>query len=81
LIGNIFEEDFASIFQRVEDRGIRVKSNEIEQCSGCKFVSNCAGGCRAGAWFTYGTLEHHDELCEVNYASNLSRLLIGAGLK
>lgn len=79
-IGNIFEEDFPAIFQRVQDRGLRVKSHDIEQCSGCKFVSTCAGGCRAGAWFTYGTLEHPDPLCDANYASNLSRLLVGAGV-
>jgi radical SAM protein with 4Fe4S-binding SPASM domain len=79
-IGNVFQEDFEAIFQRVADRGIRVRSNEIEKCSGCKFVSNCAGGCRAGAWFTYGTLEHEDELCDINYASRLQRLLVGAGV-
>jgi radical SAM protein with 4Fe4S-binding SPASM domain len=79
LIGNVFQEDFSAIFQRVEDRGLRVKSNEIEKCSGCKFVSNCAGGCRAGAWFNYGTLESEDELCDINYASHLRRLLVGAG--
>jgi len=79
-IGNIFEEDFDRIFQHVADRGLRVKSHEIEKCSGCKFVSNCAGGCRAGAWFTYGTLEHEDDICDVNYASNLGRLLVGAGV-
>lgn len=78
-IGNAFQEDFTAIFKRVEERGLRVRSNEIEKCSGCKFVSNCAGGCRAGAWFTYGTLEHEDELCDINYRSHLSRLLIGAG--
>ncbi len=80
LIGNIFKEDFTAIFDRVEQRGLRVKSHEIEKCSGCKFVSNCAGGCRAGAWFTYGTLEHEDELCDANYRSQLSRLLVGAGI-
>lgn len=79
LIGNILQEDFAAIFQRVEDRGLRVKSNEIEKCSGCKFVSTCAGGCRAGAWFNYGTLEREDELCDINYSSHLKRLLVGAG--
>jgi radical SAM protein with 4Fe4S-binding SPASM domain len=79
LIGNIFQEDLAAVFRRVEERGLRVKSNEIEKCSGCKFVSNCAGGCRAGAYFTYGTLESCDDLCDINYASHLNRLLIGAG--
>jgi radical SAM protein with 4Fe4S-binding SPASM domain len=76
-IGNIFQEDFPAIFRRVEERGIRVKSHEIEKCSGCKFNSTCAGGCRAGAWFTYGTLEHEDEMCEVQYPAYLRRLLVG----
>jgi radical SAM protein with 4Fe4S-binding SPASM domain len=76
-IGNIFQENFDAIFRRVEERGIRVKSSEIEQCSGCKFNSTCAGGCRAGAWFTYGTLEHHDEMCEIQYPAYLRRLLVG----
>ncbi len=79
LIGNIFNEEFPAIFRRVEERGLRVKSNEIEKCSGCKFVSSCAGGCRAGAWFHHGTLEHEDELCELNYKSHLRRLLVGVG--
>jgi radical SAM protein with 4Fe4S-binding SPASM domain len=80
VIGNVLKEDFASIFKHVEERGIRVKSNEIEKCSGCKFVSTCAGGCRAGAWFTYGTLEHEDEMCEDTYPAKLQRLLVGARL-
>ena len=75
VIGNVFEEDFDAIFARVEERGIRVESHEIETCSGCKFVSTCAGGCRAGAYFTYGTFQHKDELCDLNYASHLHRLL------
>jgi len=79
LIGNIFQEDFPAIFRRVEEKGLRVKSNEIEKCSGCKFVSNCAGGCRAGAWFTHGTLEAEDDLCDINYSSHLHKLLVGAG--
>ena len=79
LLGNVFDDGFDSIFKRVEERGIRVRSNEIEECSGCKFVSTCAGGCRAGAWFTYGTLQQHDSLCDINYTSHLRKLLIGAG--
>jgi radical SAM protein with 4Fe4S-binding SPASM domain len=81
VIGNIFREDFPQIFQRVADKQIRVKSHEIEQCSGCKFNSTCAGGCRAGAWFNYGTFEHHDELCDRNYAFQLEKLLIGATMQ
>lgn len=81
ILGNVFEEDFDRIFQRVEEKGIRVHSHEIEQCSSCKFISTCGGGCRAGAWFTYGTLQHHDEHCDANYASNLKKLLVGAGVQ
>lgn len=79
-IGNIFQEDFDAIFHRVDEMGLRVKSHEIEKCSGCKFVSNCGGGCRAGAWFTYGTLQREDDLCDLNYRSHLARLLVGAGV-
>jgi radical SAM protein with 4Fe4S-binding SPASM domain len=81
IIGNIFQEDFPAIFQRVEDKQLRVKSYEIEQCSGCKFNSTCAGGCRAAAWFTYGTLEHHDDLCDRNYSLQLEKLLSGGTMK
>ena len=79
-IGNILEEDFDRIYQRVAERGLRVRSDEIEKCSACKFVSTCAGGCRAGAWFIYGTLQHEDEFCDLYHASNLNRLLVGAGV-
>ncbi len=77
VIGNLFREDFASIFKRVEERGIRVKSSEIEKCSGCKFVSTCGGGCRASAWFNFGTLEHEGEGCEVICGHKLRQLLAG----
>ncbi len=78
VIGNVFEEDFDAIFARVEERGLRVKSHEIEACSGCKFVSTCAGGCRAGAYFNYGTFQHQDELCDLSNTAHLRRLLVGA---
>src|SRR5947209_4203888 len=41
MIGNVFQENFEQIFLRVEQKGLRVKSYEIEGCSSCKFVSNC----------------------------------------
>jgi radical SAM protein with 4Fe4S-binding SPASM domain len=78
ILGNLFEEEFETIFKRVAERGIRVESHEMPKCSSCKFVSTCGGGCRAGAWFTYGTLAREDGLCELNYSSQLRRLLIGA---
>lgn len=74
IIGNIFEDDFPAIFTRTEVRGLRVKSYEIPKCGGCKFVSNCGGGCRMGAYFAHGTLKREDDLCDVNYASQVRRL-------
>jgi radical SAM protein with 4Fe4S-binding SPASM domain len=81
VIGNLFREDFAAIFRRVEEKHIRVMSYEIEQCSGCKFNSTCAGGCRAGAWFTYGTMEHPSDACESSYVLQLDKLLIGGAIQ
>lgn len=71
IIGNVFQESFASMFERAKQKGIRVKSYETEKCSGCKFVSTCGGGCRAGAYYAYGTFRREDDLCEVNYKSHL----------
>jgi radical SAM protein with 4Fe4S-binding SPASM domain len=81
IIGNLFEEDFDAIFRRVREKNIRVESPEIPKCSSCKFVSTCGGGCRAGAWFAYGSLAREDNLCSMNYESSLKRLLVGAGAR
>jgi radical SAM protein with 4Fe4S-binding SPASM domain len=81
IIGNLFEEDFDAIFRRVREKKIRVESHEIPKCSGCKFVSTCGGGCRAGAWFSYGSLAREDNLCDMNYESSMKRLLVGASTR
>jgi radical SAM protein with 4Fe4S-binding SPASM domain len=74
-LGNIFEVEFADIFQEAQDRGIRTKSNEIEGCSSCNFVSRCAGGCRMGAYYSTGSFKKSDNLCNYNYQGNLRRAL------
>jgi radical SAM protein with 4Fe4S-binding SPASM domain len=74
IIGNLFAESFDTILTRTEESGLRVRSYEIPKCSGCKFVSNCGGGCRMGAYFAYGTLKREDDLCEVNYKTNIRKL-------
>lgn len=78
VIGNIFREEFADIFATVERRKIRVKSYEIPKCSGCKFNSTCGSGCRAGAYFAYGTFMREDDLCDLNYRSASRQLIAGA---
>jgi radical SAM protein with 4Fe4S-binding SPASM domain len=78
ILGNLYTESFAEIFARAEAQHVRVMSHEIPKCSGCKFVSNCAGGCRAGAWFTYGSLAREDNLCSLNYESSLRKLVRSA---
>ncbi len=79
ILGNLFEDDFDDIFRRVKERKIRVESSDIEKCSGCKFVSTCGGGCRAGAFFAYGSVDREDGLCSLNYRSNLRRILLSVG--
>lgn len=73
ILGNIFEQSFDDIYGRCEDLGIRVPSSAISKCSGCKFTSRCGGGCRAGAFYAFGSLAREDDLCAVNYASQTRR--------
>lgn len=75
ILGNAFVDDFETILARGIERRIRIRSDEIEKCSVCKFVSRCAGGCRAGAWFAYGSLRREDDLCSLNYRTQLATLL------
>lgn len=79
VLGNLFQGDsFGTIFARAIDRKIRVRSHEIPKCSGCKFVSNCGGGCRANAWFAYGSVAREDSQCGLNYAAQMHRSLAAA---
>jgi radical SAM protein with 4Fe4S-binding SPASM domain len=73
ILGNIFEQSFEDIYRKSAELGIRVPSFEIPKCGGCKFTSRCGGGCRAGAFYAYGSLAREDDLCEVNYASQMQR--------
>ena len=74
-LGNIFEQSFEDLFEEARLKGIRTKSNEIEACGSCSFVSRCAGGCRMGAYYENGGFDKNDSLCHYNYQSNLRRAL------
>jgi radical SAM protein with 4Fe4S-binding SPASM domain len=76
VLGNIFEQSFDDIYRKCADLGIRVPSTEITKCSTCKFTSRCGGGCRAGAFYSYGSLAREDDLCDLNYASQMRRIVL-----
>ena len=76
ILGNIFEQSFERIYDHCAELGIRVPSSEISKCGGCKFTSRCGGGCRAGAFYAFGSLAREDDLCDVNYASQTRRVVI-----
>jgi radical SAM protein with 4Fe4S-binding SPASM domain len=76
ILGNIFEQSFDDIYGKCTELGIRVPSSEISKCSTCKFTSRCGGGCRAGAFYAYGSLAREDDLCDVNYAGQMRRVVL-----
>lgn len=78
ILGNIFFQSFDDIFEKSKQIGLRVPSLDIPKCSGCKFNSRCGGGCRAGAFYAYGSLAREDDLCEINYANEFRKLVAEA---
>lgn len=75
ILGNLHDTDFEAIFERAAERGMRTPSHQIPKCSQCTFVAACGGGCRAAAWFAYGSMSREDDQCELHYRSALERLL------
>ena len=75
LLGNLLIENFQTIFQRSDEMSIRVFSYDIPKCKECKFVSTCGGGCRAGAYYNYGSFKREDNLCEILYKSQIDGFL------
>ena len=74
IMGNVFREDFDTILARAEGLGLRRPAVEIEKCRSCVFVSTCGGGCKADAYFTYGTLNREESLCELLFRTNMQKL-------
>ncbi|MGZ8710680.1 MAG: radical SAM protein [Thermoanaerobaculia bacterium] len=75
LLGNLRDAPFETLFERAAERGFRLPSHAIPKCSRCTFVGTCGGGCRAAAWFAYGTARREDDQCELLYRGALGRLL------
>lgn len=74
ILGNFLTDSVEDIIKRGENSKTRVKSHQIPKCSKCPFVSTCAGGCRASAFYTQGTLAAEDEFCEILYKFEIDKL-------
>jgi radical SAM protein with 4Fe4S-binding SPASM domain len=76
ILGNILKEEFSVILERGRTSKTRVKAYEIPKCKSCAFVATCAGGCRASALYTKGTLAAEDEYCEILYKFEVDKLFL-----
>lgn len=80
ILGNILSEEFPVIIERGRQSPTRVKAFEIPKCQRCPFVSTCAGGCRASAYYSKGTFADEDEFCEILYKFEVDKLFLRKGL-
>jgi len=74
-LGNVVTDTFDTVFETVEHLGIRTSSLEISKCRSCHFATSCAGGCRADAYFHYGTFKREDSLCDSLYRFSVNNLV------
>ncbi|MDP8223207.1 MAG: radical SAM protein [Candidatus Lernaella stagnicola] len=73
LLGNLRVNAFSDIWDRVNDLGIRTRAFDIQKCSSCEVISQCAGGCRAAAYYAYGSFNREDDLCDSLHASHVDK--------
>lgn len=78
-LGNALENSFPDLFAVAKAKGFRVKSYEISKCRDCAVMSICGGGCRAGAYYQYGSTARESDMCEQFYWGNVNQLLRGKG--
>lgn len=75
-MGNIETESLSSVLDSERTKRMRVVSTNIGKCKNCKFVASCAGGCRAGAYHSYGGVDREDSICSVLHKSHMDSLLM-----
>ena len=80
ILGNILREGFETILEKGKKSQTRTKSYQIPKCRTCPFVSTCAGGCRASAWYNHGTFAAEDEFCDILYKFEVDKLFLGKGI-
>ncbi len=76
ILGNILEEDFPDILEKGRNSKTRLRAYEIPKCKECPFVATCAGGCRASAFYTKGTIAAEDEFCDILYKFEVDKLFL-----
>lgn len=73
-LGNFLSDDIEKIVLNADKLKIRKKTFEIEKCSDCHFMSLCGGGCKAAAYYEFGTFQKEDPLCAVLYENELNHI-------
>ena len=79
ILGNVLSEEFSVILDRGRQSRTRVRAYEIPKCKSCPFVSTCAGGCRASAYYAKGTFAAEDEFCDILYKFEIDKLFQSKG--
>jgi radical SAM protein with 4Fe4S-binding SPASM domain len=74
VLGNFLQDDIQPIVLKIDELKIRKKTFEIEKCKSCHFMSLCGGGCKAAAYYRYGSFKNEDPLCAVLYENELNHL-------
>jgi radical SAM protein with 4Fe4S-binding SPASM domain len=58
ILGNIVEEDWSAIFERVKTYQSQFQRDVPEMCKGCRYERSCQGGCKESAFATFGATNH-----------------------
>lgn len=74
LLGHFINDDIGTILSRAEALCIRCKTYDIETCKDCPFMSLCGGGCKAGAYYSFGNFQREDPLCAILFENELNHL-------
>ena len=75
-IGNIFKEDFSTIWQAKTDMLNRLREHPRKlggKCENCKYLDICNGGSRSRAWAIYDDLWAEDPSCYLSVEMTRSR--------
>lgn len=58
ILGNMVEEDWPQIYERVRTYQDAFKREVPEVCRGCRYETTCQGGCKESAFATFGSTTH-----------------------
>jgi len=69
ILGNLFSKGWEFILQNGIKFRNKIKCSNINKCSSCDILNICNGGCRASAFYKYGTFDKEDPLCDLRYSN------------